>query len=341
MAWLTGWTHREKLTIQHANVDSALTDFPVCVKLSADADYSDALATGADIRFTDSDGETLLKHEMESWSGGGGSNVTADFWVKLPSISAVAGTDFYIYWEKAGAADGQDAANVWDANFIGVWHFAGNANDSSGNGYHASLGGTTAYAAGRIGQCLSMVEGYIEPSIPKTSIGTIEMAFYLDNLSDWQQLYGVTSGGNDFEGWVRYYTPAGLLQTRNKESTHTCSANTWYQFAYKYDQVADSSYGNGSIWIDGQDVTGANYSANQFGSGNLFFGQDSAAHAEQFQGDMDEIRVSDIMRSDAWIKFTHYNIAEADNELTWGGKETVAAAGRKAPILGGGIGLGV
>ena len=125
MAWLTGWTHREKLTTQYANVDATLADFPVLVKLTADADYSDALATGADIRFTQSDGETLLKHEMESWSGGGGSAVTADFWVKLPSVSAVAGTDFYVYWEKAGAADGMGRRNVQRRALCAVGSVAG------------------------------------------------------------------------------------------------------------------------------------------------------------------------------------------------------------------------
>lgn len=66
MAWLTGWSYRKKLTVDHSKVDSDCSDFPV--KTIFDGDnfaFAHALETGNDVRFTASDGETLLKYERE------------------------------------------------------------------------------------------------------------------------------------------------------------------------------------------------------------------------------------------------------------------------------------
>lgn len=81
-AWLAGWQFRKKITISNTNVGSDLAAFPLLVKITADSDMSTALSTGYDIRFAGSDGTTLLPYERETWSGGGGSAVTAIFWVQ-------------------------------------------------------------------------------------------------------------------------------------------------------------------------------------------------------------------------------------------------------------------
>ena len=66
MAWLTGWSKRQKLTIDHSKVDSDCSNFPVKVIVpSSNALFDTAQSDGNDVRFTASDGETLLKHEEE------------------------------------------------------------------------------------------------------------------------------------------------------------------------------------------------------------------------------------------------------------------------------------
>ena len=50
---LAGWAYRKAITISNANVDADLTNFPLFVKINADADIgAGALANGYDIRFT-------------------------------------------------------------------------------------------------------------------------------------------------------------------------------------------------------------------------------------------------------------------------------------------------
>ncbi len=69
--WLTGWSHRRQLTVNGGLVSEALTDFPLVVKLdSSFFDFNNAKTNGEDVRFTSSDGTTLLKYEIERWKIG-------------------------------------------------------------------------------------------------------------------------------------------------------------------------------------------------------------------------------------------------------------------------------
>jgi len=114
------YTTRKKGTIDHTKIDAALANFPVLVKLTAaNFDFAKANADGFDIRFTDSDGSTLLKYERERHDA---TNSWAEYWVKIPTVSDNVDTVFYIYYRTTDTADGADPTNVWDANHKAVWH---------------------------------------------------------------------------------------------------------------------------------------------------------------------------------------------------------------------------
>ena len=120
MAWLSGYSHRRKITIDNTKVDSTLTDFPVLVKLtSANFDFSQANSDGFDVRFCSNDGETLLKYERERHDS---ANELAEYWVKVPSVSDSADTYIYLYYRTEDTADGADGENVWDSNHKAVHH---------------------------------------------------------------------------------------------------------------------------------------------------------------------------------------------------------------------------
>ena len=212
MAWLTDWTYRKKIAIQHANVDALLGDFPLYVGFCDDADLAGALATGYDVRFTQSDGETLLAYERESWSGGG-ANVTADFWVKVPSISAVAGTDIYVYWGKAGAADGQDAANAWNSSHLMVLHLNGNVLDSTGNGNDCTNYGTSsAPAAVSDGRSFDGSNDWIQTPL-SVNYKTFSMWFQCDGWTSQRTPASHDESGSYAEDWTlyNYYTDSRLV----------------------------------------------------------------------------------------------------------------------------------
>jgi hypothetical protein len=62
MAWLTGWTKRRDISIPAAKVTGTHGEFQTLVDLT-DL-YGQANADGSDIRFTESDGETLLDYHL-------------------------------------------------------------------------------------------------------------------------------------------------------------------------------------------------------------------------------------------------------------------------------------
>lgn len=102
MAFLTGWTYRKKLSIDNTKIDSSLTDLPVLVKLDVgNFDFAKAELNGEDIRFTLSDGVTLLDFEKENYISG----VEAFYWVNVPTVSAIADTDIFIYYGNVGVDD--------------------------------------------------------------------------------------------------------------------------------------------------------------------------------------------------------------------------------------------
>ena len=68
------WTYRKKITIDHNQVPSTLTDFPILISRT-DADWKDtaygghvAQSDGGDILFTESHGTSKLAHEIEKYT---------------------------------------------------------------------------------------------------------------------------------------------------------------------------------------------------------------------------------------------------------------------------------
>ena len=115
-----GWQYRRQLTFSNSSQSEDLIGFPVLVALdSSRIDYSQTQDNGQDIRFFDADDTTPLAYEIEKWNESGTSYV----WVKVPQIDRSSNTDYiWMYYGNSGAADEQDAENVWDANYMGVWH---------------------------------------------------------------------------------------------------------------------------------------------------------------------------------------------------------------------------
>ena len=153
MAWLGEYQYRRAITLDYTKFPSDLTDFPLMVKLTdANFDFSKFLTTNdLDIRFTSSDGETLLKFEKElKYYNSDTSQNEAVYWVKIPTASSSINTVIYVYYGLISDADGSDASNVWDSYHKAVYHLQQTGNGTAGefidskNGYNGQGGGGTA-----------------------------------------------------------------------------------------------------------------------------------------------------------------------------------------------------
>ena len=74
--------HSMKLTFSGYTTGETLTNFPALVNLSPFVSGLCAAPNGADLRFTDSDGSTVIPYEVEDWNTNGASVV----WVRVPKL---------------------------------------------------------------------------------------------------------------------------------------------------------------------------------------------------------------------------------------------------------------
>jgi hypothetical protein len=96
---LVGWSYRRPITI--SNSGGALTDYQVLVTLDTQSLISAGKMRSdcGDIRFTDSNGSTLLNYWIES----GCNTASTKIWVKVPSIPASSSKTIYVYYGNPSA----------------------------------------------------------------------------------------------------------------------------------------------------------------------------------------------------------------------------------------------
>ncbi len=118
MTWLTSWNYRKAITI--SNTGSVLTDYQTLITI----DTASLVAAGkllsscSDIRFTDSDGSTLLNYWIESGCNTSSTNI----WIKIPSI--VNGTNtIYMYYGNSSATSNSD--------YFGTFNILGDGSNGS------------------------------------------------------------------------------------------------------------------------------------------------------------------------------------------------------------------
>jgi hypothetical protein len=111
--WLSSsWLYRSRVSIANPG-GTPLSGYQVHVALGSGFDFTKVRANGADIRFTASDGVTLLPFWIESWKGGSSS---ASLWVKVSSIPSTGATLFMYYGNSAAvsASNGNTTFDLFD-----------------------------------------------------------------------------------------------------------------------------------------------------------------------------------------------------------------------------------
>jgi len=124
--YLSKWGCKMKITFDGYSGLETLVNFPVLVRLSESIpafEYSsfESPENGADLRFSDPTGTTMLNHEIEKWD----TNGTSYVWVQVPALSA--DSHIWAYWARdvalpsgllSGATDLEDCILWLDASDI-------------------------------------------------------------------------------------------------------------------------------------------------------------------------------------------------------------------------------
>ena len=342
-----GYSFRKQITIDYTKVGascgSGLSNFPVLINISGDADLKTTgnsghvtSASGYDIIFRSSDDKTKLDHEIEKFDGTSGHGDLVA-WVRIPTLSNSANTSIYMYYGNSNISSSQENKNgVWDSNYKGVWHLHNSiyldSTQYSNNGTNTNttdnasakiagartFNGTNANVSLGSGTTVDDIfngGGTISAWIYPTGWGTGTFGRILDkadgNLTDlgWAWQLGNQSGnGNTQSLHIRrdFTSTYGRWNT----PTNSISLNAWQHVVLVYD---DSSTANNPVmYINGvsQTITkqvnpsGGSWSTDA--AQTLLIGDTSGATHRTFAGTIDEARLYKGTLTACWIQ-TEYN----------------------------------
>lgn len=314
-------TFVRRIVIEDLVVDGPHEQFPVALVLTGgwlghgSGDIGHPM--GYDIVFSeDQAGTARLAHEIEYYA-----NEDLVVWVKVPQLSA--GTTFYMHYGDANAtASSEDAAGVWSNAFAGVWHMNGVA-DSTGLNPNSADGGT-ADSAGRVGrardfaQAGDFIDAGSAPAIDNlfATRATAEAWFLAETwggnshgrLFDKGHNAGWSIGVNDVEQREAIYLLQGSSSSTIgfwNSDPMTVDLGEWTHVAMVYDQGALAIYLDGVAAV--VDRFNAPVAPIDDDSGRILYIGNWASKNLTFDGQLDEMRLSNTTRSAGWIQTAFRN----------------------------------
>lgn len=343
--WDAAWTARYPLAFNNGGPGQDLVDVPILVVLTPSRiDYSDVATDGRDIRFVAGDDETQLAHEIESWTPGGTSYV----WIRMPTLNLEVGEDrIFLYVGNDEASDDQDPASVWSNGYDAVFHLsddfgadatsvaasvgasgdvvggmsasdnvegqAGSAIEFDGDtemiSFELDVEGATAVALEVWARPAPSNNGYMLSRADLVSEGPV------DSLRT-DAVVGVTNGAG------RY-----AITTEEQERdlyALTIEPERWTYLALTWDSAAQSltPFRDGAA-DEPTAISGTVLSplGSTWAIANSGEGLDDTGLNRRFEGAVDEVRVSTVVRSAIWIEVQHASMA--DELLGYGVAETL------------------
>jgi hypothetical protein len=326
-----------RIRIDHTKIDSDLTNFPILVNIGLTSGSSDYDSTSLFEILSDGSGESYdNRKKIRFIANAFGSQVTcpaeisywnhtlgsAHMWVKVPFISSSVDTEIYLWYnididsnliDDSGSTIAQD---VWDDNYLGVWHFDGSFVESSSN--RPCVYGTPEFVSGIIngGGSLYCDGSYAEGQVnnfPGFTSCTVETFM--------KPLQGDGAWGNNVISatptkYIIHYNWHGASSTKTisgltPETTFTIQELELAHVSINYDGSVAKTYKNGALH-DQFSVSGFTVAS---GTSIIFSGLDIRT-GYTYKGYLDETRISNIQRSGAWTKATNYSTR--DNLLIFG-----------------------
>ena len=342
VGWLAGWSKRIKLTILGSCIEENLFNFPVLIHLDSVClgIFNELGSNSKRISVITSDKQQCYI-EIEDWDE---TTKNAWLWVKVPTLVSGVNSCLYLYYDNlrpdnsdyVGTVGEAVAQNVWDSHFLGVWHMNQDPSEAApqiiDSTSHADDGSSVGsmisddLVDGKIGKAINFYgsNNGISCSTLLAVSSAITFEAEVKTVDTYDQFpiakyNGITGayinisqngkmsiGGKDGSG--NYHSLAS-------NNTYDCSA--FIYIAGTIDENLWKIYGNGVL--DGTLDTGYT-STNLSNSDHLGLGYWSHNNSHYVNGVVDEVRISDIARSAAWLKTTYYS--NRNQLLNYGYEET-------------------
>lgn len=321
-----GYGYYRTLTIDYTKVSTAtLTSFPML--FSGTYSYLATVANGGnvtsssgyDIRFEDMNG-TKLDHELDSYTASTGA-ISA--WVRIPSLSNAVNTQIRVWYGNPYITTSveQNITGVWDSSFLGVYHLptvtggASTVLDSSANARHGSPGNSPTNATGKIDGAGSFANASTQYVDLGAGINPTAITFSCwVNANSFPNTYNSTIERNNASntayttlyvkntGKLAVYAFANAGVNYDGTGSATLSTGTWYHLGMSY----SSTFGLWA-WVNGVNENGGvGPNGNLAGPATTRLATDAFIAGRNFDGIIDEARISSIFRPFGWLE-TEYN----------------------------------
>ena len=341
--WINSdWLYRKTITIDNDVVYATETDFTI-LATTTDTDLKDnAQADGDDIVFTDSTGSVKLDHEIELYDNSTGELVA---WVQVPELKGSSSPDtvLYMYYGNGTTASQQNVEGTWNSNYLAVWHMPNNAGSAKGD-VNASTTDST----------VNNKDGNIIGTASTTVAGQFDGSFQFDGATGYMNTPSVLGGDDTYtlQGWLKGTVEGAVMSNASTGSanqivqfrlstggaiqmlarddasnaiqvrgTNDLTDDEWHQVAYL--QVANN---DADLMEDGAEVVYNTKILGTLGTQTLNINsigahKSTGAAGTFWLGNLDEIRVSNISLSQAWISTEYNNQSDVATFLSFGAEE--------------------
>jgi len=287
---------------------ACVEEFPVLVRLHKDFfNFATAKPDGADLRFS-AEGKSLA-YQIEHWDANAG---TASIWVRVPKIQGNARQEIKVHWGRADAKSESNGKGVFnDSNgYLSVLHMDERLADEAGSVETKNVGTTTS--AGMIGsaQHLAGKEGVLcgekIANFPVGATSHSSEAWFRAEKSNGSVL---AWGNEQAQGKVvmQFQSPPHVrmdcyFSGGNIESVGRLPLNEWVHVIHTYRQGESRIYVNGELSNVSKTPNSplAIKSPARFYIGGWY-------NNYNFVGDIDEVRISKVVRSADWVKLQYEN----------------------------------
>ena len=321
----------KKITVDHTQVDSDLSNFPLLVKITGDNDLKGVRnggrvydSRGWDIVFRDTNC-LQLDHEIEKYDGDAGDLVA---WVRVPTLSAGSDTEIFMYYGDSSTINcsPENPPGVWDSNYKGVWHLnesgTGTRYDSTSNGNNGNTSGYDGDEATSDGKIAGAdyLDGTNDYIASASNIGisgdnrrTVTFWAKLDDTTRCALVeMGTNTCNGEFGISVRssHYYLWGYCSGNDSSTDDTPATGSWHYHAIIHDGTYTKWY------VDNTQIHSFTHDWSTTDNPvHIGHEADGTTHS-YLAGTMDEVRISNTDRKVAWIKASYLNQSDPEHFYT-------------------------
>ena len=210
MAWLTPWNRKQVISINNTGLAKTLTNYKVRVDVLYNSEMN---ADFSDIRFTNTDGTTLLNHYRDSYT----ASTQAVFWVEIPTITASVSVRFYMYYGNAAAATASDAAYSATSSSM-LWS---NETTQTSHSEHPIIKDGKLYVTAQAGAFLAIYDIDSGALLNSYSGAYQSVCAPIIDASGYIHLYCTYGKEGDYIGMIKLNETTGAISETKKAASGT------------------------------------------------------------------------------------------------------------------------